>query len=377
MHNVENSNKNIRLKVLITSNIPAPYFVAYLNELSKYCDVFAVFENKTSPDREDAWYRNEDLKFTFKVLNVCTMGTRVGVSFKILKFLSAKEFDRIIVANPTTPTGIIALLYCRWNKVPFIIQSEGGFQGSGIGFKEHFKKYIMEKAKYYLTGMGNDDDYFLAYGATKDKLRPYPFSSMYESTINKKLLSKVEKNVLRKELNVRENIIIISVGRFIKCKGFDILLKIVPQIKGDVGIYIIGGKPTNEYKSIITNLGINNVHFLEFCQPEILKKYYEMANIFILPTREDTWGLVINEAMANGLPVITTNKCIAGLQLIENGVNGYIVPTDDESELLNKINLLCVNKGLCERMGRENIEKIQKYSIENMTRVIFKALRST
>ena len=105
---------------------------------------------------------------------------------------------RIIIANPTTPTGIIALLYCRWFRIPFVIQSEGGFQGSGQGLKEKFKKYLMEKADFFLTGMGGDNDYFLRYGAKKDQLKPYPFSSLTKKDLveTRSLLSE-EKHLLK------------------------------------------------------------------------------------------------------------------------------------------------------------------------------------
>ena len=52
-----------------------------------------------------------------------------------------------------------------------------------------------------------------------------------------------------------------------------------------------------------------------------------------MPTREDIWGLVINEALAYGLPTITTERCVAGLELIEDGVNGLLVPVGDVEAL--------------------------------------------
>lgn len=53
------------------------------------------------------------------------------------------------------------------------------------------------------------------------------------------------------------------------------------------------------------------------------------ADIFVHPTREDIWGLVVNEAMAKGLPVITTDRCVAGLELIKNESVGRIVPVEN------------------------------------------------
>ena len=94
-----------------------------------------------------------------------------------------------------------------------------------------------------------------------------------------------------------------------------------------------------------------------------LKKYYKMADVFVLPTREDIWGLVVNEAMAYGLPVVTTDKCNAGLELIQNGENGYIVSTDNYIELEEGIRKTLDHSLV---MGNNALLKIGDYTIERM-----------
>lgn len=151
--------KDKKLKVLVVTNIPAPYMIDYLSELGKRTELTVLFEVKRAKDRDASWYGNENSIFKTFFLNGIPLGNESGFSVKVIKYLSSNKFDKIIIANPTTPTGIIALLYCRWFRIPFVIQSEGGFQGSGKGLKERFKKHLMEKAEYYLTGMGGENDY--------------------------------------------------------------------------------------------------------------------------------------------------------------------------------------------------------------------------
>jgi glycosyltransferase involved in cell wall biosynthesis len=86
----------------------------------------------------------------------------------------------------------------------------------------------------------------------------------------------------------------------------------------------------------------------------------------VLPTREDIWGLVVNEAMACGLPIITTDRCIAGLELISDGTNGYIVPVEDKKELAKKINAVLSDENKRRAMGIRSLDTINAYTIESM-----------
>ena len=357
------------MNILFTSNIPAPYVIDYLNELSKYCNVTALFELKTALNRDDKWYGKKN-NFKIVYLNAIRVNAESGLSFGIIKYLKT-GYDRIIIANPTTPTGIVALLYCRWTGINFVIQSEGGFQGCGKGIKEKFKKYIMEKADYYLSGMGgSDNDYFLKYGGTKEKIYWYPFSSLRKKDIDTLIISNTEKEKIRQELDLPMQFIILVVGRFLDWKGHDTIINVAARFP-HIHFCFVGGKPTKEYMDIIDNKKLKNISFRGFVDQEMLDKYYHAADLFALATRGDTWGLVINEAMAKGLPVITTNRCIAGMHLIENDVNGYIVNVDDEHEFAEKIRILADNSKKIEEMKNNNIRKIQIYSIENMARTIY------
>jgi len=368
--------ENNQLRVLITTNIPAPYMIGYLSELGKKTDLTVLFEVRRAKDRDASWYGEENKYFKSVFLNGIPCGTEAGLSFKIIKFLSKKKYDRIIIANPTTPTGIIALLYCRWFKIPFIIQSEGGFQGSGKGLKEKFKKYIMEKAQFYLTGMGGENDYFLKYGATKEKLCPYPFSSLNEADIeNARVNLAKNKSEVRDQLGIHENHVILSVGRFSYDrgygKGYDILMRMAEEKDKSFGIYIVGDDPTEEFLRWKNEKKLENVHFIPFKGKEELANYYLAADLFAILSRGDTWGLVVNEAMAYALPIVSSNRCIAGIELIENGKNGFVVSLDNESYIFDTITNLACDIESCRRYGELSFSKIRTYTIENMANVIY------
>lgn len=134
-------------------------------------------------------------------------------------------------------------------------------------------------------------------------------------------------------------------------------------LDGKIGVYIVGGEPTKEYLDLRESFQLKNLHFLGYKNKQELKEIYLAADIFVHPTKEDVWGLVVNEALAYGLPVVTTDRCIAGQELVKDGINGYIVDAGSDGELSKAIeNALCNQ----ERMGIQSLIVIQNYTIENM-----------
>jgi glycosyltransferase involved in cell wall biosynthesis len=112
---------------------------------------------------------------------------------------------------------------------------------------------------------------------------------------------------------------------------------------------------------------VENAHFVGFTRKEALAEYYKAADVLVLPTWSDVWGLVVNEAMSFGLPVITTDQCVAGMELVRPGENGYIVPIQNREALAEAINRLLQQD--YRGMGAAALEAIRPYTIENMAKV--------
>mgnify|MGYP004618710153 FL=1 len=259
------------------------------------------------------------------------------------------------------------IITLKRKNIPFIISVDGGFIRSDENvIKKHIKSHIMKKANAFLS-TSEETDSFIRYYVGKDKkIYRHMFSSVSDNYIEKRPLQSDEKNVLRKELKMPNGFSIITVGKFEYRKGFDILIEAAKSLKGEYNIYFIGASNREIYQNLITDDIKEKIRFVDFCDKEKLKKYYMASDLFILPTREDIWGLVITEAMSNGIPVITTDKCLAGVAMLEKdeiinaeSINAIVDVVHRQMELSNK-----------ERMdiGVRNIEKARKYSIENATK---------
>lgn len=356
-------------KILFLTTYPAPYRVEFFDELGKTADVTVLFsdrkENQTH--RSQAWFVEGKGHFHSVQLENCVF-SRNGkhLCLDVLKWLK-QDWDEIVVSGYSCPTVMLSMAYLRMKRIPFWMEVDGGLIRKDSGFKFAFKKMLVSAPSGWLSSGKTATEYLVHYGARREAVREYPFSSLHEKDILPRPLTREEKLAMKAALGISDKQIILTIGQFIHRKAFDILLQAAAKLDADVEIHIVGGQPTQEYLDMCRELNLNNICFDGFMKKERLIQYYQAADLFVLPTREDIWGLVINEAMAYGLPIITTDRCVAGLDLVENGVNGYIVPVNDVDALTEKMDE-ALSRDL-EEMGRISLEKIHPYTIENMAKV--------
>lgn len=355
-------------KILFLTNYASPYRVEFFDELGKYADLTVLMSDRKEDQthRSGQWFVEEKGNFRMVQLQKCLAKFQgQQLCSDVIPWLKEK-WDAVIICGYSSPTAVLAMYYLRMRKIPFYMEVDGGLIREDSPLKYRIKRNLVSGASAWLSTGSHTTRYLVHYGAKEEAVFEYPFSSLSQGDLLKQLPSSEEKQALRRELQMTETHVILTVGQFIHRKGFDVLMKAAACLGSEVGIYIVGGEPTEEYLNMREKMGLNQVHFAGFQKKDQLRKFYQASDLFVLPTREDIWGLVINEAMACGLPVITTDRCVAGLQLVEEGVSGYIVPVDDEKALAEKINL-AFKRDLRE-MGQASLRAIAPYTIENMAK---------
>lgn len=359
------------LKVLFLTNIPSPYRVDFFNELGKQCELTVAFEGKTATDRNDKWKADIDKHFNAVFLKGWRVRSDAFLCLDILKLLR-KKWDFIVICGYSTPTDMLAIEFLRWHRIAFFLEVDGGFIQKDDKLHYALKKHFISSASGWFSSGKITTQYLVHYGAVEDKCYVYPFTSLKEKDfIDSLTIRKSDKQVLQKKLGMQEEKIILSVGRFSYDsgygKGYDTLMRVAENMKDEsVGFYIIGDKPTEEFTHWKKEKQLDHVYFIDFKTKEELTEYYGAADLFILLTRGDVWGLVINEAMMYGLPIISTNACIAARKLVQNGKNGFVVPVDDAEITTERVKWILTDPEKNEKYGRNSLEIIRHYTIDNM-----------
>jgi len=113
------------------------------------------------------------------------------------------------------------------------------------------------------------------------------------------------------------------------------------------------------------------VHFPGFVRYPALPAYYALASAFVLPSTWEPWGLVVNEAMASGLPVLVSSRCGAA-ELVRPGENGYTFDPYNEGELTAAMVTLATSPKL-EQMGESSRSAIRGYGVERFASALVSA----
>ena len=357
------------MRVLFCTNVPSPYRVNFFNELGKLCDLTVTFEKRTSNERDKSWKDYSFENFTGIFLRSFSIRTDMAVSFDLKRIIKNGRFDVIVLTNIMSPSIWLAVSFLRKKGIEYYIEGDGRFAKKTVGFRGLIKQYCIKGATAFFTTSEEHEKSYRLSGAGGPFYR-YPFTSLYQSDILSEPINANDKLLLRKELNLIEDKIVLSVGRFSYNKGYgkgyDTLMKVAEISSKDIGFYIIGDDPTEEFLHWKEQSGLTNVHFLPFMKKNELFMYYRAADISVLLTRGDVWGLVVEEAMANGLPVIATDKCLAATAIIRNGENGYIVPVDSPGETRDVLMKYLLEDEKKAVLSKACINSIGKYTIENM-----------
>lgn len=358
------------MKVLYICNFESPYRIDFWNELTKYCDVTVLFTEtkKQQVGRNSKWFSNQKYLFHYDLLKQTPLPAGKHVCLGVVDYLKDRSYD-LVIFHPYSPLSCMyGISYCIKNNIPYIINSDGGFAKSGIGLQERIKKYLISHAFAFTSTAELTDDYLAFYGGNRDMMYRYTLTTVRENEVLTHVVADDERRRLRKKHEITEQKVVITVGNMIPRKGFDLLLRADLAIDKEIGIYIVGGQPTEEYLEYCQKNKLTNIHFINFMDKEELREYYKAANLFVLPTREDIWGLVIVEAMACGLPVITTDRCIAGRELITQGLNGYIYSVNDIGRLSELVNKVFDEDFDISQMNENVIKRTRDITIEAMAK---------
>lgn len=323
-------------KVLYITNIEVPYRVRFFNELAKHCELTVLYESRGTEDRNKEWAKSECTSHKTKYLR-----SRVDVSGIIREIFSGH--DKIIIGCYNNPVQMVAILVMRLLCKPYIINLDGETFLEGNSLKVRMKRFFLKGAEQYLVA-GEKAGHSLGKVAGNKKIMPYYFSSLSEREIKEH--REAAQSVFR------DNVILV-VGQYFDYKGMDIALE---AARMDTTLhYKFVGMGTRT-KLFMQNHEIpENVEIIPFLQKGELEEEYKKCTMLVLPSRQECWGLVINEAASFGTPIVSTWGSGAAVEFLADRYPQYLAKPGDAKALY---------KCICECIWAEDKEQYCEYLLK-------------
>lgn len=351
--------------VVYWNNIPSPYMVDRFNALADRgeFDFEAWFNDRIAPDR--SWNIDESSwRFVYRYLPVIHLGhwtlhlPLLGRRPDVLVSLYAEPsfiFGWMIAWLRRIKTGFwVEVTFDRWIKRTW--------------FKQFIKKWMFRHVDTIVTVAEDGRKFAIRNGADPDRVFFAPHVIDVEHFRNSSARARLQRAALRAEIGLH-GVTFIYVGRLIKLKGIDYLIdayaRVVQQTAEQISLLLVGdGVEQARLQEICEKKRLCNAVFVGFQQKEDLPRYYAVADVFVFPTLGDTYGLVVDEAMACSLPVVSTSAVGEIRSRIEDGVNGYIVPPEDSAALTDRMLYLAQHGEIRESFGKAAALKIAGHTPE-------------
>jgi glycosyltransferase involved in cell wall biosynthesis len=237
----------------------------------------------------------------------------------------------VIVGGWNQPAFWLAALYARVRRVPLVVwvESTGRDERTSAAPLEALKRAIVHSAAAFLVPGSAAAAYVRALGGTKVAIAP----NAVELGIFRDRADELRagRDGVRADEGL-EGCVFLCVSRLSREKGVDILVRAMRDVAAT--LVVVGDGPDAE---LVESLAGENVRLLGRRERDELPRWYTAADAFVLPSRSETWGIVLNEAAAAGLPLVASEAAGGGWDLIEEGVNGYRVPAGDAGALASAL----------------------------------------
>ena len=170
----------------------------------------------------------------------------------------------------------------------------------------------------------------------------------------------------------RTSVDILFSGQLIARKGLDVLIRAFNEIAPAhpaARLRVLGAGPGRQmYESMVAEAVRDRVIFMGHQDPADLPAIFATADIFCLPSRHDGWGVVVNEALGAGLPIVASSATGAAHDLVTEGTNGFITPTDDVAALTDALRRLVADDRLRHRMAQASLDAAGRWGVEEGAR---------
>ena len=362
-----------RMRVAVIVNMIAPYTRPLFASLAQRDDIDLLIVSETPMERDRRWQPEEDLPFEHVMLDTWTLDLSsfaVGSGFKTrfdtylyvpkhpLAPLSSFSPDVVVAAGGgiwSSPANIAALAVRRWREWAVV-----PWWGS---FTRDHPTWPRRLAEPWVRTFMRSADAWLVYG-TRHARDVRELGADPARTVIAPITALAPEHPAVRQGTATPGVVrYLYVGRLIERKGLDVLLEAFRRLEAGE-LWVAGDGPLRgEVEAAAAREP--RLRLLGHLEGEALVDVYREADVLIVPSYYEPWGLVVHEALAHGLPVIVSDQVGAGDDLVEPGANGYVVPAGSPQALAEAMEALTAwTAEQWQAVAARSDERLAAYSVD-------------
>ena len=380
--------RSVKAKVAMVVSSPTPYKVPFYRRVAEQTDLDVHYYFCVRDSASRAW----DLELEGLEHWQALPGIRIPLPWGhkaryrinpgIVTALARGRFDAVVVCGYNHFTMQAAMLYCIASGTPFIIQGESHVLKTRRRANESLKRLfiapVVRRARAALATGTLARQYWQQMGIPEDRVfivANTPDVAWFSAEANS---ARQHRRRLRDALGLGSKFAAIFVGRLVEAKGLHVLLDALSLLPphGRPAVLLVGDGPLKPSLEEEAARRVLDVRFLGFRQQRDLPALYAASDFFVLPSNEEPWGVVANEAMACSLPIILSDRVGAAADLLEDGVNGMSFAAGDPAALAGAIQYVTDSAEAMRRMGQASRAIIRHWTYDASVRELEKAVRT-
>ncbi|MBW4506918.1 MAG: glycosyltransferase family 4 protein [Scytonematopsis contorta HA4267-MV1] len=370
------------VKVAVLFSNYGPYHISRVNALDAHCkkigwDLIGI--ELARYEKEYDW-KTDTNNLPFKLISVLeTIPLEevkpVYLLIKLISVLNKVKPDIIVIAGYFHYAMLATLMWGLWNNKPAVLLSETTeYDVPRSKWREAIKSWIVTKYKSALAGGNPHKRYLIKLGLPADSIF-LGYDVVGNDTFHPDNIKHLSRPL--------DKPYFLSINRFVAKKNLLFLLScyaVYRQIQGEEAWDLVlcgDGQLRSIIEEQIDLLGLKKaVHLPGFLQQHELLPYFAHANCFIHASIQEQWGLVVNEAMAAGLPVLVSNHCGCCEDLVIEGVNGFSFDPEKKEELTQLMLKISSSEVDLQAMGKAALLHIENFSPDYFAENLIQAIKT-
>lgn len=299
--------------------------------------------------------------------------------------LREEKIDALIVHGHWPAANVFAVAAARVNRIPVFMRGDAHLGLSTNPLKAGLRRTVLGTLYGRMHGVlavgTANAAFYRAMGVPDRRIFSTPYAVDNARFSEGAKLSHDERSDVRRTLGVSDDrpVVLFAAKLEARKRPGDLVraAAIMEQESEKFQLVIVGSGPQDgELHDLAVRLGLRNIHFHGFANQSTLPRIYAASDIFVLPSKDEPWGLAVNEAMCVGLPIVASAEIGCVPDLVRDGVNGRTFQAGNITELAAALRSLLVDIEMRKRMGAASLECVSRWSFAEVCRGLRTALRS-